>query len=192
MRRFDGQLTRPAAARDKRCAFARETGATIWALPAPRNRPLCRAAGPIRQPEPGRDRPPAGRRFEHCGGGRPGRSGVGEQSEASGAGTGQAREAATRLAADCLQHFDNGRHDGDGRFGQVVVAIGEAAEEFVIGGERLAPSPRITELRPLGPCGAAAEDVDCRQGDQRIRLRRGPEAVTVAAMPAIRPVWRKL
>jgi acetyl-CoA carboxylase biotin carboxyl carrier protein len=28
-------------------------------------------------------------------------------------------------------------------------------------------------------------EIDLRQGDQRIRLRRGPEAVTVAAMPAV-------
>ncbi len=28
-------------------------------------------------------------------------------------------------------------------------------------------------------------EIDLRQGDQRIRLRRGPEAVTVAAMPAM-------
>jgi len=30
-------------------------------------------------------------------------------------------------------------------------------------------------------------EIDLRQGDQRIRLRRGPEAVTVAAMPALSP-----
>ena len=30
-------------------------------------------------------------------------------------------------------------------------------------------------------------EIDLRQGDQRIRLRRGPEAVTVATMPAMPP-----
>src|SRR4029450_932655 len=30
-------------------------------------------------------------------------------------------------------------------------------------------------------------EIDLRQGDQRIRLRRGPETVTVAAMPAMSP-----
>jgi len=30
-------------------------------------------------------------------------------------------------------------------------------------------------------------EIDLRQGEQRIRLRRGPEAVTVAAMPAMPP-----
>jgi acetyl-CoA carboxylase biotin carboxyl carrier protein len=30
-------------------------------------------------------------------------------------------------------------------------------------------------------------EIDLRQGDQRIRLRRGPEAVTVSAMPTMSP-----
>ena len=69
---------------------------------------------------------------------------------------------------DCLQHVGDGRNDGDGRVGQVIAAISEAAEQVVIGGERSAPAAWITEPRPIRPRGAAAEDVDCRQGNQRI------------------------